>query len=129
MLKNSLISLIPSGLTKNTQTTANRARNQAEVAQYFTLVVVLSVAVGYYVTFKSYHSAVQKQEQLSKLLSNQNARVASGDQGAELMAKINELNATKAVQKVQASDPLSEQLAQVENLIQAKNQAKSIKPQ
>lgn len=45
------------------------------------------------------------------------------------MAKINELNATKAVEKVQASDPLSEQLAQVETLIQAKKQVKSVKPQ
>lgn len=92
------------------------------------LVLVISVSVGYYVTFKSYHSAVLKQEQLSKLLSNQNARVASGEQGSELMAKINELNATKAVEKVQASDPLSEQLAQVETLIQAKKQVKSAKP-
>lgn len=108
-------------------TAAQRARNQKDVTEYFTLVLVVSVAVGYYVTFKSYHSAVQKQEQLSKLLVNENARVASGDQGAELMAKINELHATKAVKEVKASDPLTEQLAQVEALINAKKLSASKK--
>jgi hypothetical protein len=91
-------------------------------------VLVLSVAVGYYVTFKTYHAAMVKQEQLSKLLTNPNARVASGEEGSELLAKIKEMDATKAVKKVQPTDALTEQLQHVESLIQAKMELKAIKP-
>lgn len=47
---------------------------------------------------KQYHQALRKQEQLTKLFNNPNARVAAGEQGKSIMKKL-EAPQEKKVQK------------------------------
>lgn len=56
-------------------------------------VLTTGLSIAYYVTFKTYHSAVAKMDSLKKLLENPNARVAHGDTGKSI------LNRLKASQK------------------------------
>jgi hypothetical protein len=45
--------------------------------------------MAYFVTFKTYHSALAKMDSLKELLSNPNARVATREQGAQIMDIVN----------------------------------------
>jgi len=104
---------------------AQSSANDKEVAQYFTLVAFLAMAMSYYTVFKSYHTAVSKQAHLQMLLTNPRARVAHGEDGAELLAKIKEMDSSKALA---STDVVSEQLTHVEELIKAKKALNAVKP-
>ena len=45
--------------------------------------------MAYFVTFKTYHTALTKMDSLKELLSNPNARVATREQGARIMDIVN----------------------------------------
>ena len=59
------------------------------------MMITGGICIAYYVTFKTYHSALVKLDTMTALLSNDKARVASGTQGKEIMAKV------KAVQNAE----------------------------
>lgn len=45
--------------------------------------------MAYFVTFKTYHTALAKMDTLKDLLSNPNARVATREQGTKIMDIVN----------------------------------------
>jgi len=45
--------------------------------------------MAYFVTFKTYHTALAKMDTLKELLANPNARVATKEQGARIMEIVN----------------------------------------
>jgi hypothetical protein len=47
------------------------------------------LSMAYFVTFKTYHTALAKMDSLKELLSNPNARVATREQGARIMDIVN----------------------------------------
>jgi hypothetical protein len=61
------------------------------VAQNGSFVVFMAMAVitvAYVMVFKSYHAALEKQDSLTELFKNPNARVASGKKGKKLTKKL-----------------------------------------
>lgn len=53
------------------------------------VILIATVSLSFFVTMKSYHAALEKQEQLTELCNNPNARVTSGQEGKELLEKLN----------------------------------------
>ena len=45
--------------------------------------------MAYFVTFKTYHSSLDKLDTLKELLANPNARVATREQGTKIMEAVN----------------------------------------
>ena len=71
-------------------------------------IACLAFSVYFFVTFKTYHAHLTKQEQLNTLLKNPNARVASGKKGKQvvkkLMAKNQEIKAVAQIEEETTAD-------------------------
>ena len=76
------------------------------------------MSITYYLMFKSYHASLEKLDQLNELLTNPKARVAHGDHGKSLLAKIESQKNPKSA--ATAVDPLAEQLARIHELLNGK---------
>lgn len=58
-----------------------------------------ALALSYAAIFKNYHAALEKQESLTALFKNPNARVVSGKKGQKIIKQINAVNATEVTEK------------------------------
>ena len=101
-----------------TLTASQKQANWNEVSGFLTIVATSAMSITYYLMFKSYHASLEKLDQLNELLTNPKARVAHGDHGKTLLAKIE--SQKKPAAAATAVDPLAEQLAQIEELLNAK---------
>lgn len=72
-------------------------RNLKETGAFLAFLVTGFFSIMYFVTFKTYHAALERHEKLTKLVKNPNARVAVGDQGEAVLKSI------KSSQKVKAA--------------------------
>lgn len=72
---------------KNTQY-VKKPFNYMRAAKIGGFVFLTGLALAYQSVIKSYHEAVHKQEQLTKLFNNPNARVASGSEGKAILKKL-----------------------------------------
>lgn len=63
-------------------------RQFKEVTAFLMFILTTGISIAYYVTFKTYHTAVAKMESLKKLLSNPNARVAAGKKGKDILKRV-----------------------------------------
>jgi hypothetical protein len=82
-------------------------KNLSATASFIAFIVTLALCMASYVTVKTYHTHLAKQDQLIALLNNPNARVAAGEQGKKVLAKVmaktesdNVVEATSATEKV-----------------------------
>ena len=88
-------------------------------------IACLAFSVYFFVTFKTYHAHLAKQDQLNTLLKNPNARVASGKKGKQVVKKLMAKNQEiKAVAKVQENTADEESL---QTLIEAARAKKAQK--
>ena len=60
--------------------------------------------MAFFVTFKTYHTALVKTDTLKELLSNPNARVATREQGAQIMDIVNKHQYKLACQSSSTAD-------------------------
>lgn len=97
-----------------------KAQNLREVTTFLAFVSAGALCVYYYVTFKTYHSALTKLDSLNALLSNPNARVASGEQGTEIMRKVKAVQTQAVANQAAKTDSLDEKLAKIEELLAAR---------
>lgn len=59
-----------------------------ETSAYLLFLLTTGISIAYYVSFKTYHSALAKMESLKKLLANPSARVAHGDTGKSILKRL-----------------------------------------
>merc|ERR1719329_1666256 len=76
--KSANINMVIDALSKKTpakklQTANNSAQKFKEVSAYLLFVLTTGISIAYYVTFRTYHTALAKMESLKKLLQNPNA--------------------------------------------------------
>lgn len=69
-------------------TAAQLKKNMGETGAFVAFIFTLGLCMTYYVTLKTYHAHLEKNETLQKLLTNPNARVASGKKGKQVIKKI-----------------------------------------
>jgi hypothetical protein len=90
----------------------------------------LAVCITFFVTLKTYHAQVKKQEQLNALMKNPNARVAVGKKGKQIVKKLMDTKSEKSVvADEEAPAPKVEEVSsEIDELIKAakakKTQAK-----
>jgi hypothetical protein len=91
-----------------------RVGSSKESGQFMLFMVMAVITVVYVMVFKSYHAALEKQDSLTELFKNPNARVASGKQGKKLTKKLKALEEPekKKASKVKKSE-LDETLEKV----------------
>lgn len=63
-------------------------KNLKSTGAFIAFIATLGVCVAYYVLARTYHQHLEKQEQLTALLNNPNARVATGKKGQRVVKKI-----------------------------------------
>lgn len=78
---------------------ARSAQQYKEVTAYLLFILTTGLSIGYYVTFKTYHTSLNKMESLKKLLANPNARVAAGQTGKSILKRIKADNKKKSATK------------------------------
>jgi len=76
------------GDSYKSQKSATPKAKKWEAAGIASFVLIGAISVGYLLAFKSYSASVEKQEKLTALFHNPNARVAAGDQGKSLLKKL-----------------------------------------
>mmetsp|Transcript_103049 Transcript_103049/g.142583 ORF Transcript_103049/g.142583 Transcript_103049/m.142583 type:complete len:464 (+) Transcript_103049:345-1736(+) len=81
---------------------AKKPFNFMRAAKIGAAIFFTGLAFAYQAAMKSYHEALHKQEQLTKLFNNPNARVAAGAQGKAILKKISEKKAA-ATKKAKAT--------------------------
>lgn len=97
------------------------------VSAFMLFAVVSGLSMAYFVTFKTYHAQLQKMDSLKALLNNPNARVAAGQTGKDLMAKIEAHKAkSQAPKKILQSSQADETVELLKTLIDAKKTEKSM---
>ncbi len=52
------------------------------------LFITSGISIAYYITFKSYHASLTKLDTLKALLTNTKARVAAGETGKSIVARL-----------------------------------------
>ena len=62
--------------------------NLRNTGAFVAFIGTLAVCIAFFVTVKTYHAQLEKHDKLVVLLKNPNARVASGKQGKEVVAKL-----------------------------------------
>ena len=81
---------------------------------FLLFIAVGAISMAYFVTFKTYHTALAKMDTLKELLSNPNARVATREQGTKIMDIVNrhqekaELKQTSSLDVTNLAKKLSE---------------------
>jgi len=92
-----------------------------EVSAFLLFILTTGISIAYYVTFKTYHTAVAKMDSLKKLLKNPNARVAAGSKGKEILNRINaEKKTVEAPKKIVMSTKANETVTMLKELISAR---------
>lgn len=73
--------------------------------------------MAYFVTFKTYHTALAKMDTLKELLSNPNARVATREQGTKIMDIVNRHQETAELKETSSHDvtTLAKKLSETSN--------------
>ena len=76
--------------TSSGQLTSEQFKENLESTGGFLLFILTgAVSMAYFVTFKTYHSSLDKLDTLKELLANPNARVATREQGTKIMEAVN----------------------------------------
>lgn len=122
------INLILNSFDKKVSQTASKvmksSRSQKqfkEVSAFLLFILTTGISIAYYVTFKTYHTAVAKMDSLKKLLKNPNARVAAGNKGKEILNRIKaEKKTIEAPKKIVQSTKSSETVTLLKELITAR---------
>lgn len=82
------------------QKTSPVEQNIQSTCAFMLFLLTSALSMAYFVTFKTYHTALAKLDSLKDLLSNPNARVATKEQGARIMDMVNKHQETmNAVQE------------------------------
>lgn len=68
-----------------------RMKNYCETAAFAAFMLFGGISIAYFVTFRGYHASLVKQDSLTELFKNPNARVAAGKKGKKLMKKLQKL--------------------------------------
>ena len=91
----------------------------------------LAICMAFFITLKTYHTHLEKKDQLVALLKNPNARVAHGEQGKEIVKKI--IKKKKEIEKKEAPKKIIEDLetgeaeeGSIETLIKAAKAKKKV---
>ena len=91
----------------------------------------LAICMAFFVTLKTYHTHLEKKDQLVALLKNPNARVAHGSQGKEIVKKI--MKKKQEIEKKEAPKKIIEDLetgdaeeGSIETLIKAAKAKKKV---
>lgn len=79
-------------LTSKTVSATQFQRNLKETGAFVAFISTLAVCIWFYVTLKTYHAQLEKQDQLTAILKNPNARVAAGKKGKEIVKKLQDKN-------------------------------------
>jgi len=74
---------------RNKLTAEQYKQNVESTCAFLLFILTGSLSMAYFVTFKTYHTSLDKMESLKELLSNPNARVATREQGARIMEIVN----------------------------------------
>lgn len=91
------------------------------MSAYLLFVLTTGISIAYYVTFRTYHTALSKMESLKKLLTNPNARVAAGDKGKSILKRLNaDKKKVQAPKKIVKSTKGSETVELLKQLIDAR---------
>jgi len=132
-LKTASINMVIDALDKKTQapvkklrSTANSHQQFKEVSAYLLFVLTTGISIAYYVTFRTYHTALSKMESLKKLLSNPNARVAAGAKGKSILKRLNaDKKKAEAPKKIVKSTKTDETVNLLKQLIDARQTEKA----
>jgi len=133
--KDGLMTMLVNKYRNNKLTPEARTQNFKETGSFLTFMALGALSIGYFVTFKTFHASLLKNENLTALFKNPNARVAAGKKGKKLMKKLVKLDKkevkkekkTKKVQhkKLKAShETESNMTTQIKSLLAAKKQQK-----
>lgn len=100
---------------------ATFAKNLRQTGAFAAFIVTLASVIAYYILARTYQTHLEKQQQLTALLNNPNARVASGKKGKEVVKKI---QAKVAATKKASPDSVDELLkvAQAKKTLKAANE-------
>lgn len=113
--------------TSRVQSEAQYERNLLSTQKFVAFIACLAFSVYFFVTFKTYHAHLTKQDQLNTLLKNPNARVASGKKGKQVVKKLMAKNEEiKAIAKVEDDSADEESLATLIKAAKAKKAQKIV---
>lgn len=88
-------------------------------------VLTTGISIAYYVTFRTYHTALSKMESLKKLLANPNARVASGDTGKSILKRLKaDHKKTETPKQIVKTNKANETVDLLKQLIEARKTEK-----
>jgi hypothetical protein len=127
--KSANINLVIEALEKKSPKKLTAANNSEqkfkEVSAYLLFVLTTGISIAYYVTFRTYHTALAKMESLKKLLSNPNARVAAGNKGKSILKRLNaDKKKAEAPKKIVKSTSGNETANLLKQLIDARQTEK-----
>jgi hypothetical protein len=129
--KSANINMVIDALDKKTnapvklRSAANSQQQFKEVSAYLLFVLTTGLSIAYYVTFRTYHTALQKMESLKKLLANPNARVAAGEKGKSILKRLSaDKKKTEAPKKIVKSTKTDETVNLLKQLIDARQTEK-----
>ena len=71
---------------------ANDQDSFNSVGAFLLCIFTCGISLSYYVSFKTYHASLKKMDALKELLTNPNARVAAGETGKSILARLHESN-------------------------------------
>ena len=116
-----------SAASQRARVSASR-ENMRQTGAFVGFIAMLAVTVAYFVTFKAYHAHLAKQDQLTALLNNPNARVAAGKKGKEIAKRIQSVD-EEAIAAEPAKEPSVEQTleASLEKLLKTAKAKKVLK--
>jgi hypothetical protein len=108
--------------------TANDQESFKSLGAFLLCIFTCGISLSYYVSFKTYHACLGKMDALKELLTNPNARVAAGETGKSILARLHESNQAKeAPKKIVQSTKADETVELLKQLIEAKKAANSYK--
>merc|ERR1712051_41344 len=86
---------------KSANTSSNQfKKNVSQTMGFVGFIGTLAICMYFFVSLKTYHTHLEKKDQLIALLKNPNARVAHGEQGKKIMKKKNEIEKKEAPKKI-----------------------------
>jgi hypothetical protein len=113
---------------KTSVMSANDQDSFNSVGAFLLCIFTCGISLSYYVSFKTYHASLKKMDALKELLTNPNARVAAGETGKSILARLHESNQAKeAPNKIVQSTKADETVELLKKLIEAKQVANSYK--
>lgn len=97
-------------------------KNLKSTGAFVAFIATLGTVIAFYITMKTYHAQLEKQDQLTALLNNPNARVAHGKKGKKVVKKLMAKKAEAAPAKASSSNNLK-------TLLEAAKANKKVKSQ